>query len=162
MRYVEMNNSLPKYDKQLFTRLERLATVIEAWTSKSVWMLSLKIQFSSAAGSIEMDRDSVMDDEEEEEYEEENMSDNDTEPEMDGSVRIYDDGAGPSGIDWRTTALSPELTNAEDIIEMLYTSYNGTSSTGLSQGDMLLSSKTKRLIIDPSFYPPDEDDHFFE
>ena len=117
---------------------------------------------SNNSKSIEMDRDSVMDEEEEEEYDEENMSDNDTEPEMDGSVRIDDDGAGPSGIDRRTTASSPELTNTEDIIEMLYTSYNGTSSTGLSQDDMLLSSKTKRLIIDPSFYPPDEDDHFFE
>ena len=115
---------------------------------------------SNNSKSIKMDRNSVMD--EEEEYEEENMSDNDTEPEMDGSVRIDDDGAGPSGIDRRTTASSPELTNAEDIIEMLYTSYNGTSSTGLSQGDMLLSSKTKRLIINPSFYPPDEGDHFFE
>lgn len=51
MQDIEMNNSLPRYDEQLFTRLKRLATAMEAGTSKSVCMLSQKIQFSSADGS---------------------------------------------------------------------------------------------------------------
>ena len=55
---------------------------------------------------------------------------------------------------------STDFANAEEIIEMLNCRYNGASSTGLSQDD-ILSSKTKWLVIDPSFYPPDVEGRFF-
>ena len=44
---------------------------------------------------------------------------------------------------------------------MLYSGFNGNSSIRLSQDDMVLSSKTKWLKIDPSFYPQDENGNFF-
>ena len=50
-REVEMNNVLPGYDEQLFSRLRCLATAMETGNAKSVRMLSQKIQFSAAAGA---------------------------------------------------------------------------------------------------------------
>ena len=46
-----MNNVLPGYDEQIFSRLRCLATAMETGNAKSVRMLSQKIQFSAAAGA---------------------------------------------------------------------------------------------------------------
>ena len=50
IREMEMNTSLARYDKQLFTRLKWLSLVMESGTSKIIRLLSHKIQFSSEAG----------------------------------------------------------------------------------------------------------------
>ena len=44
---------------------------------------------------------------------------------------------------------------------MLYIGFNSTSATGLYQDDMELSSNTKWLIIDPSYYPANTEGKFF-
>ena len=43
------------------------------------------------------------------------------------------------------------LSNADDILAMLNTGYNGASETGLSHDNMVLTAQSKWLIIDPSY-----------
>ena len=51
------------------------------------------------------------------------------------------------------------MTNAEDIIEMLYSGYNRASSTRYSQDASL--SQDQMVNHRPKFFPPDEEDKFF-
>ena len=90
---------------------------------------------------------------------EESMSDT----EDNGSV---DDAApGPSGqrgeARFNDQDDAFDYTSLQDLIELTHEGFNGSSSTGLAQDDMELTSKTKWLVIDPSYYPRDPEDRFF-
>ena len=74
------------------------------------------------------------------------MSNHENDDEVAGPSIMGSDDRRYSGPD------TAELTNAQTIIEMLQVGFNGASSTGLSQDDMELSSKTKWLILDPTYY----------
>ena len=87
----------------------------------------------------------------------------------DGNDRDEEYGvrAGPSGLGRRTASESQDdlidYTNLQDLIELTREGFNGSSSTGLAQDDMELTSKNKWLVIDPSYYPKSlEDDFFFK
>ena len=84
-----------------------------------------------------------------------NMSNHENDDEVAGPSIMGSDDRRYSGPD------TAELTNAQTIIEMLQVGFNGASSTGLSQDDMELSSKTKWLILDPNYYPRDPEGRFF-
>ena len=52
-------------------------------------------------------------------------------------------------------------TNLQDLIELTREGFNGSSSTGLAQDDMELTSKNKWLVIDPYYYPKSPENRFF-
>ena len=77
----------------------------------------------------------------------------------------YEARAGPSRRDdGALSDLQDDLvnyTNLQDLIELTREGFNGSSSPGLAQEDMELTSKTKWLVIDPSYYPKSSEDNFF-
>ena len=82
-----------------------------------------------------------------------------------GSVDGNDPVAGPSR--QRDEAMSNlqddmfDYTSLQDLIELTREGFNGSSSTGLAQDDMELTSENKWLVIDSSYYPKDPENRFF-
>ena len=77
----------------------------------------------------------------------------------------YDAGAGLGRQDGGASSNPQDdsfnHTNLQDLIDLTREGYNGSSSTGLAQDDMELTSKNKWLVIDPSYYPKSSEDNFF-